>query len=437
MSLFSFTQKKAQPRFESTMTYANGSSYQLSERELTERLRYMNVTSEKLSILQDVKPNILEIKDEFLDAVLDHAYQVPAIKEIAETHTTRAKLKEVFTMYLVSLFAGEMNDKHVEIRKRIGKTHKGVELPVGWFLATYQAFNSLLIPKIVEWYAHDPEKLSDILVSVSDVMNFDAQLVVETYLESKMEEITSLYDEQKYLQQELSGLSQELAAMVDENEASLKETAEGAEKIGSDTMETMNRNYSVLELAETSEANIEKMTDSFSVLRDEMTTGASKIEEMQRISKSISDMTKQIENIAEQTNLLALNASIEAARAGESGKGFAVVADEVRKLAENSKNITASIISLASESNANTDQLVTSLETMNKATAASDENMANTKASFISVKEEMENYSSMFEQNKNEVDLIVNSVKELADSTTSLANVSNQLLDAGQKFADE
>jgi methyl-accepting chemotaxis protein len=61
------------------------------------------------------------------------------------------------------------------------------------------------------------------------------------------------------------------------------------------------------------------------------------IDELNKTSVQIAEITSLIQGIAEQTSLLALNAAIEAARAGEHGKGFAVVAAETGKLADESK----------------------------------------------------------------------------------------------------
>ncbi|SMC40500.1 methyl-accepting chemotaxis protein [Novosphingobium sp. B1] len=58
------------------------------------------------------------------------------------------------------------------------------------------------------------------------------------------------------------------------------------------------------------------------------------MDNVERASVEISEITTMIDGIAFQTNLLALNAGVEAARAGEAGKGFAVVASEVRALAQ-------------------------------------------------------------------------------------------------------
>ncbi|RUL53118.1 methyl-accepting chemotaxis protein [Lysinibacillus antri] len=218
------------------------------------------------------------------------------------------------------------------------------------------------------------------------------------------------------------------AQAANESARSMDETAAGVQRIAESTQVLHNSSIEANDTAthgttilQQAERQMETISHSTTLVNDLVQRLSKQTEEIESISKVITDIT-------EQTNLLALNAAIEAARAGEHGKGFAVVAEEVRKLAEESKMSASQIFNLTVEIKSDTDNVEKavseSLTTVNdgvKVIGAAGESFKTIVHSVEKMKTQIEEISATSEQISASAEQVSASVNEISNGSSESA----------------
>ncbi|MEZ5121785.1 MAG: methyl-accepting chemotaxis protein [Solirubrobacterales bacterium] len=219
--------------------------------------------------------------------------------------------------------------------------------------------------------------------------------------------------------QQVASTSEESGRAVTEIATAVSEVATGAERqvrmiegARSAALETAGAADQARDVANAGAQAAEEATSAMAAVRENSAEVTVAMQSLATKSQEIGSIVATITGIAEQTNLLALNAAIEAARAGEQGRGFAVVAEEVRKLAEESQEAAASIGSLASAIDGETNRAVEVVEAGAHRSDEGAEIVARAKESFEAIAASVRDVSAR--------------VSEIAEATTEVAAVAEQ-----------
>lgn len=158
---------------------------------------------------------------------------------------------------------------------------------------------------------------------------------------------------------QISDANQNFSQRITEQAAAVEETSSTMEEMSASVRHTAENSSEANKLAQATKAST---VSGINVMGDTIKA----MDEINKSSGKIANISNVIEEIAFQTNLLALNAAVEAARAGEHGKGFAVVASEIRNLAQRSSQSAKEITTLISESVEKTGKGVQLAQDLNK-----------------------------------------------------------------------
>ncbi len=223
--------------------------------------------------------------------------------------------------------------------------------------------------------------------------------------------------------EQISSGNQNLSQRTSEQASSLEEIASTVEEASATTRQNADNANEANSLA----GSTFKLAEEGGKLSFDAVKG---INEINEVSKKISDITSVINEISFQTNLLALNAAVEAARAGEAGRGFAVVAGEIRNLAQRSGNAAKEIGGLIKET-------ISKIEAGSSMVNKSGESLNKIIEAITSVTSVVSEINAASSEQKSGMDQLTIAITEMDNMTQQNAALVEETASASEEMANQ
>lgn len=391
------------------------------------QMKMIQLTTDDLAILRVVKPLLQQNLDSIVGNFYKNLEKEPSLGKIIQDNSSVSRLQQTLHRHISEMFDGVINEEFLQKRHRIAAVHSRIGLAPKWYMSAFQDLMNYFfsLVQMTDFEAADQFK---ILAAISKILNFEQQIVLESYEEQHQEELTKENDRQAEMMLAIRESSASLSEVTNETNNDIIEMMSVLEHIEQLSSDNSSLTEQVKEAAILEQQSLKETEENSEHLQSTMHDIKNSVTELHTLNEKITSIAQIITQIANQTNLLALNASIEAARAGEHGRGFAVVAEEVRKLAESTKASLMEVDQVLAESHNKTEGISQTSDTLQELVDESSNRVIATGSSFSRIVDHMH---QLTERN----DALFKGVTDLTKNVNSIQQNSERIHQSSENLA--
>lgn len=395
--------------------------------DITKQLIMIDLTEKELKVIKAIQPYVLRHIDYIVDRFYSNLDHEPSLIEIIEEHSSIERLKKTLKRHIVEMFNAKIDEAFINKRIKIAQIHVKIGLDTKWYMGAFQNLNLSLI-EVVENNFPNREDCILAIKSISKILSFEQQLVLEAY-DAELQAIKEKSNEHKRkIQDQVASASENLATISEQTNTSFKQLITQSEEIVSLAKNGTQLSLEAQGRAEKGKEQINNQSLNMSTINNSIENILKEVKVLIDYSNEMQEIINIVTGIAEQTKLLSFNAAIEAARAGEYGRGFAVVAGEVGKLSEQTKNSVSKVYTLIQNTQLKIEELTESLENIREEVKSGNINMEETEESFEQILMTM--IETLKQNNKIENELVsfVKVIDELGQSFNEVSLSADNLM---------
>ena len=402
--------------------------------DLLLQLKIIGLTEEDLHIIRAIKPYVEAEIQEIVEIFYKAIGEGIEFRKMISANSTVERLHYTLKTHMVEMFDGRIDDRFIEVRRRVANKHVLIGLTTKWYLASFYNLEAK-IQEILFGLKLDYIETQKAIQAVRKIFSFEEQIVLDEY-----DRVASnvLKEQQKNVKAQVKEVIGNISATLEKQ--SLSTNATVSELIANTRHVKELLQNSIMDAQGTKKASgegyeqLQHLSKQTMEINNNTIVMTRLVEDLNRSSSEIQAVVEIVKNIAGQTNLLALNSAIEAARAGEHGKGFAVVADEVRKLADQTKQSVEKIATLIGMSSVVTSQVIESIHQIQNLVQDGIEQNEKSLKSFEKISSSVDATILDFENVGEQVGELSSIVENIGDSIGQLEVASTTLKETIGRF---